>query len=223
MTVNFSKIWIALITVFMVSTAFTQQDQKATKILNDVSKTYKSYKTIKAKFTIEVVNKQNSGSSFSQSGTLFLKGKKFRINMDDQEIYCDGKKLYTYFKGAGQNECQITDYDPNDQDINPSEIFTLYQKGFKYRFISESTRNGVKIANIELTPDDKSKPYYKVKLNVDQKANKIIDMTVLNKNGMESTYEITSFSPNLPISDTFFKFNEKEHPGVVVIDLSKGK
>lgn len=220
---TFSKYLIAILTVFMVGSAFTLQDQKATKILNDVSKTYKSYKTIKAKFTIDVINKQNSGSSFSQSGTLYLKGKKFRIDMNDQEIYCDGKKLYTYFKGAGQNECQITDYNPDDQDINPSEIFTLYQKGFAYRFIGETMKNGKKIANIELTPDDKNKPYYKVKLNVDQAAHKIVDMTVLNKNGLESTYAITAFSPNIAISDSFFKFNEKDHPGVVVIDLTKAK
>lgn len=212
---------LALFAVFSIATAFTLQDQQAAKILEDVSKTYKSCKTIKAKFRIDVTNKQNGGSSFSQTGTLFLKGKKFRINMDDQEIYCDGKKLYTYFSSS--NECQITDYEPTEQDINPSEIFTIYQKGFQFKYTGESLKAGKKVAHIELTPDDKSKPYYKVKLNIDKVANKIMDMTVLNKNGMESTYKITGFSPNVPISDAFFKFNEKDHPGVAIIDLSKAK
>ena len=46
-----------------------------------------------------------------------------------------------------------------------------------------------------------------------------MDMTVFNKNGVESVYEITTFSSNIKYEDTFFKFDKKSKPGVVEIDL----
>jgi outer membrane lipoprotein-sorting protein len=209
----------AIIILFIGLSGFTTQDQKAAKILNDVSKTYKSYKTIKAKFSLSITSK-NSKKPMVQKGTLYLKGKKFRIDMDGQKIFCDGKKMWTYFSD-GSNEVQITKYDPKAQDINPSEIFTIYKKGFMYRYSGEVVRNGKKIQKIELTPEDKSKPFFKVKLSIDKLAHKITDMTVYSKNGTHTNYVINSFSPNVSISDKFFKFNEKDYPGVIVIDLTK--
>lgn len=194
------------------------QDATASKILGNVSRTYQTYKTIKAGFTINIKNAQSS-NSIKQSGTLYLKGKKFRINLTDQEIYCDGKTMWTYFKE--ENEVQITKYDPNNQEINPSEIFTIYEKGFDYKYVGETLVAGKKTQKIELTPQNKNKPYFKVKLNIDKASHKIVNMAVLNKNGVNSTYNITSFSSNLTMNDTFFKFDPKSKPGVVIIDLTK--
>jgi outer membrane lipoprotein-sorting protein len=194
------------------------QDATATRILSNVSRTYQTYKTIKAGFSI-TINNTHSKSVIKQNGTLYLKGKKFRINLSDQEIYCDGKTMWTYFKE--ENEVQITKYDPHAQDINPSEIFTVYQKGFNSKYSGEKIVGGKKIQKIELTPINKKKPYFKVKLDIDKAANKIVNMTILNKNGVNATYGITSFKANMTMNDTFFKFEPKNKPGVVVIDLTK--
>ncbi len=199
-------------------TILTAQDQTATKILANVSKTYKAYKTMKAGFSINITNAQTK-SKITQKGTLYLKGKKFRIDMTDQEIYCDGKTMWTYFKE--ENEVQVAKYDADGQEINPSEIFTIYEKGFDYRYTGETIKASKKIQNIELTPQNKTKPYFKVKLSIDKASHKIEHMTVLNKNGAEANYSITSFAGNVNISDTFFKFDEKSKPGVIVIDLTK--
>jgi len=152
------KVTIVLSLVFLLLTgvgSLIAQDATANKILGNVSRTYHTYKTIKAGFSINIKNSQTN-SSIKQSGTLFLKGKKFRITLSDQEIYCDGKTMWTYFNE--ENEVQITKYDPNDQDINPSEIFTIYQNGFDYKYAGEIIINGKKIQKIELTPIDKNKP-----------------------------------------------------------------
>jgi len=204
--------------ISLVSLPLIGQDATANRILNNVSRTYQTYKSIKAGFTIDIKNTQNN-STIKQVGTLYLKGKKFRIKLTDQEIYCDGKTMWTYFKE--ENEVQITKYDPNAQEINPSEIFTIYQKGFNYKYIGESIISGKTVQKIEMTPTDKTKPYFKVKLNIEKASNKITNMSVYNKNGIRSNYAITSFKSNLPISDGFFKFDPKTKPGVIEIDLRK--
>src|SRR6056300_1012271 len=184
--------------ISLVSLPLIGQDATANRILNNVSRTYQTYKSIKAGFTIDIKNTQNN-STIKQVGTLYLKGKKFRINLTDQEIYCDGKTMWTYFKE--ENEVQITKYDPNAQEINPSEIFTIYQKGFNYKYIGESIISGKTVQKIEMTPTDKTKPYFKVKLNIEKASNKITNMSVFNKNGIRSNYAITYFKSNPPISD----------------------
>ena len=207
---------LLLIAALAITSAFVSSDKDASQILEKVSKNYRSYKTIKASFKIKIFNKQDK-SSQSESGTLYVKGKKFRVEMDGQEIYCDGKLMWTYLKDA--NEVQISNYNPKNSDINPSEIFTVYEKGFLSKYLGESKKGNVVTEQIELTPTDKKKPFFKVKLTIDKVAKKIMDMTIFNKNGVESLYEITAFSPNIAIDDNFFRFDKKAKPGVVEIDL----
>ena len=72
---------------------------------------------------------------------------------------------------------------------------------------------------VKLTPIDKNKSYFLVKLSVDKLANKIKQMSVHNKNGIVTTYTISKFEPNVNINDSYFKFNPKDKPGVIEIDL----
>ena len=132
-------ITLSLIVLFIVGTQhITAQDATANKILGKVSATYQTYKTIKAGFSISINNTQTK-SKIKQNGTLYLKGKKFKITLSDQEIYCDGKTMWTYFKE--ENEVQITKFDANAQDINPSEIFTIFKKGFNNLKLSVYSHN----------------------------------------------------------------------------------
>jgi len=192
------------------------QDNQSTAILNKLSKTYKTYHSIKASFAISIKNPQATGS-VRQSGTLYQKGKKFRVNMSEQEIYCDGKNIWTYLKGA--NEVQVSKFDAKTMEINPSEIFTIYEKGFIHKHAGQVTDGATTLDVIELTPTDKNKGYFKVKLGIDKLANKIKEMSVYSKNGVVTTYIITNFEPNISINDSYFKFNTKEKPGVIEIDL----
>ena len=210
-----SAVLIIAITSSLVSVSSTS-DNRSTEILNKVSKTYKNYKSMKASFNVNVTNKQ-SNSSIKQNGTLYVKGKKFRVNMSGQEIYCDGKTIWTYLKDA--NEVQITRYDKKTMDVNPSEIFTIYENGFMHKYAGQKNIGGKNMDLIEMTPTDKSKPYFKVRLAIDKVAAKIKEMAVYNKNGVTTTYTITKFAGNMEISDSFFKFNPKSKPGVIEIDL----
>ena len=192
------------------------QDNKSNEILNKLSKTYKTYKSVKASFTVTIFNKK-SNTKVRQTGQLYQKGKKFRVNMSGQEIYCDGKTIWTYIDGA--NEVQVSKFDAKSMDINPSEIFTIYEKGFVHKYGGQKVVGTKTLDIIELIPTDKSKGYFKVKLGIDKLANKVKEMVVYSKNGLETTYDINKLDANVPINDSYFKFNTKDKPGVIVIDL----
>ena len=191
-------------------------DKKAEKILDDVSKKYKSLKSFQAKFTYTLENKADNIKE-TQTGTITTSGHKFKVEMAGQEIYCDGKTMYTYNKET--NEVSISDYTPKDADVNPSEIFTMYQKGFLCRLIEEKTEGGRVMQTIELIPKDKKKTFFKVKVTVDKAAQQISRSIIYDKNGNIYTYSVVKQTPNIAIDDKFFIFNKAKYPGVQVIDL----
>ena len=211
---------LLLIFIGLVASPFLSnseiQDNRSSVILNKLSKTYKTYKSVKASFKIKIDNKQNN-TSVTQAGVLYQKGKKFKVNISGQEISCDGKTIWTYIEDA--NEVQISKFDPKSIDINPSEIFTIYEKGFLHSYSGQKKVGSSTLDIVKLTPVDKNKSYFLVKLSVDKLANKIKEMSVHNKNGLITTYSISKFEPNVNINDSYFKFNPKDKPGVIEIDL----
>jgi outer membrane lipoprotein carrier protein len=193
-----------------------QPDQKATQILNGVSAKYKALKAVKAEFTVKVENGQNSTKDV-QTGTIYVKGEKYKVDLKNQEITSDNATVWTYLKDA--NEVQVNNFDRDENTITPSQIFTIYEKDFLYAFIEEKKVGTKTIQYIELTPNDKAKPYFKIRLGIDKTAKEVQSAVVFDKNGNRYTYEIKTFTPNPNIEDTFFTFDAKAHPGVEVVDL----
>ena len=61
----------------------------------------------------------------SQSGTLFIKNDSYRIEMKEQTIICDGET--NDLSSPDDNEVNITEIENDENVLNPSEIFTIYE------------------------------------------------------------------------------------------------
>lgn len=72
---------------------------------------------------------------------------------------------------------------------------------------------GKKVQEIELTPIDKSKPFFKVLVYVDEKKQTIASTKVFEKAGNKYTYSVTKMNTSAPISDDLFVFDAKNIPG----------
>lgn len=193
-----------------------QDDPKANKILKAVSKKYKAYKTIKTDFSMKIENRAD-GSKEKYNGKLWIKNDMFKVTVAGQEIISDTKTLWVYNESV--NEVQISKYQKNDDDFNPSEIFTIYETGFISRLKSEFKEDGKTYQLIELTPRNKKKPYFLLKLYINTADNSIQTLKILYKAGTTQTYRIEKFSSNININDSEFQFNEADHPDVEEIDL----
>ena len=203
--------------LFFVVGANAQVDKKAQAILDELSAKYKKYKSIKAQFVYTLESKSKTVKQ-TQKGVLHLKGNKFKVEVSNKEIICDSKTVWTY-SGAPENEVQINNYNPSENGFNPAQIFTMYEKGFLYKFVEEKVENGRTISQIELTPIDKNKKFFKVKLFIDKAAKQLIKSAVYDKNGNIYTYEVQKFDGNVTYDDNFFVFDASKHPNVEVNDL----
>lgn len=194
-----------------------KNDPEAKKILDAVSAKFKTFKSVQSKFLLKIEN--SAGKTLGiKTGTVFMKGTKYRVTVTGQEIFCDGTNISTYDRSA--NELTITKIDPTINSITPQKIFTnFYDKDFLYKLNSESKVGKKKIQEIELTPTDKTKPFFKVLVYVD-KANQTITSTkVFEKTGNKYTYSVADMDTKKSVSDAQFIFDVKKYPQVEVVDL----
>lgn len=192
-------------------------DADAKKILDAVSGKFRSFKTVTAKFNLKIENAAGKVQG-SKSGTVFMKGTKYRVSVTGQEIFCDGKNVWTYDKSP--NEVQITQFDGSASTITPQKLFTnFYDKDFLYKLNSENKVGGKTIQEIELTPLDKTKPFFKVLVSIDKATQTITQTKVFEKNGNKYTYSISSMKTNAAIPENTFVFDQKSYKGVEVVDL----
>ncbi|WPV00469.1 outer membrane lipoprotein carrier protein LolA [Mucilaginibacter sp. cycad4] len=216
-----------ILAISTYSTAFAQKDSQAKAILNQVSQKYRSYDVIKTDFTFSL-NNQQANIKETQTGTLISKAKtgKYRVTLYnsaakpevDKEILSDGKSQWTYLKK--DKEVQVSDADKGSDGLNnPAQIFTMYEKGFKYLYTGEQKIAGKAYQTIELTPEDDKKAIFKVKLTIDKVKKQLYSALLFDKNGNRYTYTVRTFTPNVPAPDATFAWDAKGHPGVEVVDL----
>jgi outer membrane lipoprotein carrier protein len=202
--------------VCFVPFAHAQQDPKAEKILEAMTRKYQSLKVFSASFNQTLENPKNKIKETMQ-GEIFVSGNKFRLKMKDQEIINNGTTIWTFMKS--ENEVNISDNDPEDQQMSPSAIFTLYKKGYKYALVDEIREAGQQYHIIELSPEDKNNPVFKVRLQINKKDNSLKNWTMFRDNGNRYVYTIRNFNPNPDVDANFFSFDKSKYKGVKVIDL----
>ncbi|MCW3085688.1 MAG: gliding motility protein [Bacteroidetes bacterium] len=208
---------IAFIAIGSIGSASAQNDPKAKAILDELSAKTKAYTTVKAEFVFTTETKDKKKTS--QNGKIETKGPKYKLEIPGHEIYCDGKTVWDFIKDA--DEVQIKEMETTGDDaINPSTIFTLYEKGFKCKFDGEDATTET-ISLFPVNPDKKK--FHTVKLVIDKTKKQIISVKMMMNDGSVNTYEIKSFMGNSAIPDSDFTFDKKAHPGVEVEDLRDGK
>jgi outer membrane lipoprotein carrier protein len=207
---------LAIVLLFLAKVSFAQYDPKALEILDAMSKRYKSIPAFEANISYTLTNEtEKINEEFK--GKITVKGDKFRLVLPEQEVINNGTTLWTYLPEA--KEVNIDNYDPNSDEINPSKIYDIYKKGFKYLYLEDKTEAGVVCEVVDLVPEKKEAQYFKIRMNIAKKDKSIQSWTMFDKGGNKYKYSITKFVPNSNIADSFFTFDVKKYPGVEVIDL----
>ncbi|WP_276359887.1 outer membrane lipoprotein carrier protein LolA [Daejeonella sp. H1SJ63] len=198
--------------------AMAQSEVKAKAILAEVSKKYRSYDVIKTEFTYTLENPQAKIKE-TQTGTLFVRSKvnKYKVILKGQELISDGKNQWMYLKA--DKEVQLSEVDNSSDALNPAKIFTIYEKGFKSVYTNDTQLSGKPVHNIELSPLDAKRSFFKVKLQIDKASKQIMNAVIFDKNGNRYTYAIKTFIPNIKVPESTFAFDAKLYPGVELVDL----
>ena len=202
--------------LLVANVALAQYDPKALEILEAMSKKYKVFSSFEANLTSSMIN-ESAGVKDEFKGKVTVKGDKYRLELEEQQIYNNGVTLWTYL--PNEKEVNIDNFDPKSEDLNPSKIFEMYKKGFKYLFLGEKAEAGTACDEIDLVPEKKDAQYFKIKMMISRKDKSVQSWTMFDRGGNRYKWTITKFTPNIKVEDTFFVFDTKKFPGVSVNDL----
>lgn len=192
-----------------------EKDLVAKKILDKTSKDFKALQGAEIDFSllIEIPNSE----SVTQRGKLILSGDKYKLILPDQEIYCDNKFVWRYLKDI--NEVQITDYEPDSEEMTPSKLMTIYDYNFEYLYTHDVMFNGKTSHVIDFKPLTPNKSYFKIRIWIDKATSQVNGMQVFDKNGSRYLYKIISQVGKTGLSDSYFQFNKNNFKSVKVEDL----
>ena len=143
----------------------------------------------------------------------------FKLDIPGNAIVCDGKTIWNHNKDAKEVTIKTFDATNNDQ-LNPSKIFTIYESGFKYKYIAEEKVGTVVCHAIDLYPtvDQGKKKYHSIKIYIDKTKKQVVQMKVMMKDQSTNVYDIKGLKPNLSIDDKAFTFDTKPFKPDQIID-----
>ncbi len=196
--------------IFAQKDEYQERDEEAKVILDKLGKELKGYKTMVIDFKLTI---KSSDLNETHTGKAYTKGDKFFYTTEERDVYSDGESVWTYVKE--DDECYIDAVEDLDGGINPSEIMTIWDKNFKYKYFGK--KDG--ITEIRLYPTNpKESKYHTVILKIDEAKNQLKKITIKTKDAVTIQFKIEKITPNVSISDNKFEWVKSKHPNVEEID-----
>ncbi|WP_321436308.1 LolA-like putative outer membrane lipoprotein chaperone [uncultured Bacteroides sp.] len=200
------KYIITLLISALVLPCFAQKDAQAKQILDQTSAAFAKAGGIKATFNIKTGGEQ-------AKGVLQLKNNKFLLNTNDAITWFDGKTQWSYLKHSEEVNISLPSNEEL-QSMNPYTLFSIYKKGFNYKY-NGTVGNNYKIT---LTPENKKHSIARIVLLI-SKSNYQPQHITLEQQNNKSEITVTSYQTKQSYPDSLFKFNKKNYPNAEIIDL----
>jgi outer membrane lipoprotein-sorting protein len=208
-------LFIILMTL-LASSGWAQHDPKALEVLDAMSEKYQSIDGFRAKLVYKLENPTEKLNETFR-GEITVMGDKYRLKIGEQEIINNGSTIWTYLKEV--NEVNIENYYPEDDPMAPAKIYTIYREGYKYSFVEEGKEKGQLVQVVDLEPDNKDEPFFKIRLTIDKQDKTLLNYKVYDKNGNRYLWTVSDFEPDRQLTASHFEFDPSEYKDVEVIDL----
>jgi len=198
---------------------WAQQDRRAIDILEKVSEQTRSFKTISADFIFSMQNIEMEINEKNE-GSIKLKGLKYSVDLPDIGllVFSDGITLWNYMKDG--NQVIVSDVDDGSSDLtDPSALFSIYEKGFDSKFISEKQVGSKSLYQIDLFPGNDEYDVSKITLSVDKTSMMIHSAILFGTDGNLYGIEVKNVKTNIDIPDSEFIFDAGKFNDVEIIDF----
>lgn len=199
-----------ILLIFCILLSFNASAQSALDFLNSVIEKNKSYADISIIFEYEFKNEENRIHERT-GGYASMKGSSYIINIDGQEMICNGETMWTYL--IDDQEVMISDV-TEDNSSSPIAIIEAFSKNVNVTFDENSNAELTTLLIKELENDT----FETATITVDNDL-KLKEITIKTLDGNILIYKITKFTTNQDLPDSMFIFDEKIHPNVEIIDM----
>ncbi len=190
------------------------QDDKAKKILDELGEKTKAYRTVTVSFSIVITNPEDGSEPIKRRGKAYLKGEKYKIELNDQDVYCDGETITTHIKE--DKECYTSAVDEQEEGaVTPSNMLTIWEDDFNYEYKRETTFNEIPVHQIHLYPrNPRDRNFHTIILKVDKAKMQILSVYIKGNDGQKMRYIVKTFESNKELADSKFVFDRSKFPEV---------
>ena len=188
--------------------------QKCKEILQLVSNSIQKNNASKFSFKLEI---NSEDFNEVQNGYALIKQDQFYYKTEEREVTSDGKNVWTYI--LEDNECYIDLITDLDNTINPSEIFTIWQSGFKFKYVSNKKLGNDLVHIINMYPENpKESKYHTLIMEVNESKKTINQASIKTKDGVTIKIYVNSLINNPEIKSDQFIWIANKSSDVDVID-----
>jgi outer membrane lipoprotein-sorting protein len=187
---------------------FSQSDQRARDLLDQVSEVYAGYETMSMTFAYQLDN-ANEGISQKEEGTILVANDKYKLSILGIQQLFDGTSIYTI--DDMNEEVIVQDESSLDNPLNPLDIFDFHKEGYLLQWDIAQRVSGRDIRYVKLIPTEPKSQSKYLLLGIDTASNHLYKIIDLGINGTDTTFTVQEFVPNAPIEPETFVFDEDKY------------
>jgi outer membrane lipoprotein carrier protein len=199
--------------------AALQSPSPADRAIDAAVKSYASVRTAKATFE-QTINNPLLGSTLRSKGEFEQsRPNKFAFRFTDPKgdvIICDGQFAWAYLPTStpgrvNRMPCGGASFDLIGEFFsNPRDRYTIADGG-------AATIGEKKGHIVQLTPKSKDAAFIRAKVWIDPANGALLQFEAVEPSGLTRLVRITSFTPNVSVKDSAFRFTVPK--GVQVVDI----
>ena len=206
-----------LLTLTILGASFSAHsqtiDSKSQKILDEITRNYKSKKNSYFKFSYT----SGSGKNLrSQTGIFYSDNTRYKLKIMGTEQIFDGNKLYN----INDEDKEVTISKPNDEQIHFSPLSYLdsYKKEYDVTYSGKKTMSGIPVDVIKMVPV-KNNGLKNVTLYVNTPQKKLIKLEQITTSNEVAVIGISDYKENQKLSPNLFTFDKSKYQNYLITEL----
>jgi outer membrane lipoprotein-sorting protein len=196
-----------------------QQDSQAERYLQAVSDQFEMNTPYVIK--MDYIREDLMQDTYAEgAGMIWMKGLKYKIEVDEYIVYYNGKKLYS--QNTETEEVYVSEPDPDQPgylQAVPIRIIKSYALDFKYRYMGKTSFRGKDRVEIQLYPKDITGPYSMMKMFIHPTTLRLEAIQLKHKEGIQYTMILTEKKEQLSMDEQTFTFDPSAYPNTEIIEL----
>ena len=193
---------------FIIFVGFSQSDQRARELLDQVNEVYAGYETMSLKFAYQLDN-ATEGISQREEGTILVANEKYNLSILGIQQLFDGTSIYTI--DELNEEVVVQDESSLDNPLNPLDIFEFQKEDYLLQWDILQRVSGRDIRYVKLIPTKAESQSKYLLVGIDTASKQLYKIIDLGINGTDTTFTVEEFTTNVPISPKTFVFDENKY------------
>jgi outer membrane lipoprotein-sorting protein len=210
------KRWMLML-FCMVSFVLMAQQEPQAKAAFEKAVAIMKHSSVKINFST-LIAIQSTQKKEAISGTLWMKGNKFKLLIDGSVSYFDGKTEWVY--QPDNNEVTIASISGKEQKaLNPLAVLSEYEGTATKIIFDREAKTTTSEEVIDLFPGNQAANEFKIELHINKQTHYPQAITLFGRDGTRTYITLHSFQQLPALDEHAFIFDVKAHRGISVNDL----